>query len=240
MPQSPHSTPTRLRRDRRGRAWKRRRNVVLVGGGIVVVIAVVLLMIGMRSESAEQQWVEGESYGDWTVRYTGYGQVTSDGQSITLEPQATDDDGTTHGGLVHTIGQCRDTEFSVTVHTEAQLRQPDPNVWEVGWVLWNFESDTQFYAVALKPNGWEISKQDPDYTGNQRFLASGDTPKFPIGKDYRVTVDHNDNEMTVEVDGLELATVTDTETPYQHGSIGLYTEDARVRFTDFDLPACAT
>src|SRR5699024_3608092 len=87
---------------------------------------------------------------------------------------------------------------------------------------------------------WEISKQDPDYTGNQRFLASGDTPKFPIGKDYRVTVDHNDKEMTVDVDGLELATVTDTETPYQHGSIGLYTEDARVRFTDFDLPACAT
>src|SRR5699024_7785943 len=151
---------------------KRRRNVVLVGGGIVVVIAVVLLMIGMRSESAEQQWVEGESYGDWTVRYTGYGQVTSDGQSITLEPQATDDDGTTHGGLVRPIGRGRDTECSGTVHTEGQLRHPDPNVWEVGWVLWNFESDPHCYAVALKPTGWEIPQQDPAYTGNQRFLAS--------------------------------------------------------------------
>jgi len=237
MPQSPHSAPTRLRRDR---TPKRRNHAVLVGSGIVVVIAVVLLMIGMRSESAEQQWVEGENYGDWTVRYTGYGQVTSSGQRITLEPQAAKDDDTTHGGLVHTIGQCPDPEFSVTVHTEAQLRKPDPNVWEVGWVLWNFASDTQFYAVVLKPNGWEISKQDPDYTGNQRFLASGDSPKFPIGKDYRVTVSHNDNTMTVAVDGVELATVTDAETPYQQGSIGLYTEDARVHFTDFDLPACAT
>src|SRR5699024_4140132 len=80
MAQAPHTTRTRMGRDRRGRAGKRRRNVVLGGGGIIVVIAVVLLMIGMRSESAEQQWVEGESYGDWTVRYTGYGQVTSDGQ----------------------------------------------------------------------------------------------------------------------------------------------------------------
>ena len=238
QPPSPNLPPTRLRRERPSK--RRSRNMVLAGGGIVVVIAVVLIMIGMRSESAEQQWAEGESYGDWTVRYTGYGQVTSNGERITLEPQAVKDDDTTHGGLVHTIGQCRDTEFSVTMHTEAQLRQPDPNVWEVGWVLWNFESDTQFYAVALKPNGWEISKQDPDYKGNQRFLASGDTPKFPIGKDYRVTISHNDNEMTVVVDGQELATVTDTETPYQHGSIGLYTEDARVHFTDFDLPACAS
>src|SRR5699024_4243869 len=141
MPQSPHSPPTRLRRDR---TPKRRSHAVLVGSGIVVVIAVVLLMIGMRSESAEQQWVEGQIYGDWTVRYTGYGQVTSNGQRITLEPQAAKDHDTTHGGLVHTIGQCPDPEFSVTVHTEAQLRKPDPNVWEVGWVLWNFASDTQF------------------------------------------------------------------------------------------------
>lgn len=225
LSQVDHTLPKRISR------W-----MVIGCAAIVIVVAVVWSVMSNNTETA---WSQGQAYGDWTVRYTGYGEVTSNGERITLEPQAAADHEITHGGLVHTVGQCRDADFSVSLNTESQVRQGDPNIWEVGWVLWNFQSDTHFYAVALKPNGWEVSKQDPDYDGNQRFLASGDSPTFPIGKNYRVTVTQENGTMTVSADGQELATITDEETPYREGAIGLYTEDARVHFFDFDLPDCA-
>jgi putative lipoprotein len=98
--------------------------------------------------------------------------------------------------------------FSANIATTAQLRSPDntpptpqnpdskPNPWEVGWLLWCFSPDPthpydpsptsnsnfRFYALCLKPNGWEVSKQDPSYKGGQRFLKSNantDPRKFP-------------------------------------------------------------
>ena len=92
--------------------------------------------------------------------------------------------------------------FSANIVTTAQLRNtknnPDskPNPWEVGWLLWCFSPDPthpydpsptsnsnfRFYALCLKPNGWEVSKQDPSYKGGQRFLKSNtqeDPRKFP-------------------------------------------------------------
>ena len=98
--------------------------------------------------------------------------------------------------------------FSANIVTTAQLRSPDntpptpqnpdskPNPWEVGWLLWCFSPDPthpydpnptsnsnfRFYALCLKPNGWEVSKQDPSYKGGQRFLKSNtqeDPRKFP-------------------------------------------------------------
>jgi hypothetical protein len=98
--------------------------------------------------------------------------------------------------------------FSANIVTTQQLRNKDntpptpqnpdskPNPWEVGWLLWCFSPDPthpydpsptsnsnfRFYALCLKPNGWEVSKQDPSYTGGQRFLKSNadtDPRKFP-------------------------------------------------------------
>lgn len=98
--------------------------------------------------------------------------------------------------------------FSANIVTQAQLRSPDntpptpqnpdskPNPWEVGWLLWCFSPDPthpydpsptsnsnfRFYALCLKPNGWEVSKQDPAYKGGQRFLKSNtadDPREFP-------------------------------------------------------------
>ena len=98
--------------------------------------------------------------------------------------------------------------LSANIVTTAQLRNKDntpptpnnpdskPNPWEVGWLLWCFSPDPthpydpsptsnsnfRFYALCLKPNGWEVSKQDPAYPGGQRFLKSNadtDPRKFP-------------------------------------------------------------
>lgn len=98
--------------------------------------------------------------------------------------------------------------LSANIVTTAQLRNKDntpptkdnpdsrPNPWEVGWLLWCFSPDPthpydpsptsnsnfRFYALCLKANGWEVSKQDPSYKGGQRFLKSNDAKdprKFP-------------------------------------------------------------
>lgn len=98
--------------------------------------------------------------------------------------------------------------LSANIVTTAQLRNKDntpptpnnptskPNPWEVGWLLWCFSPDPthpydpsptsnsnfRFYALCLKQNGWEVSKQDPSYKGGQRFLKSNtdtDQRKFP-------------------------------------------------------------
>ena len=98
--------------------------------------------------------------------------------------------------------------LSANIVTTAQLRNKDntpptpqnprslPNPWEVGWLLWCFSPDPthpydpsptsnsnfRFYALCLKPNGWEVSKQDPSYKGGQRFLKSNadtDPRTFP-------------------------------------------------------------
>ena len=107
--------------------------------------------------------------------------------------------------------------LSANIITTAQLRNKDntpptpqnpdsrPNPWEVGWLLWCFSPDPthpydpsptsnsnfRFYALTLKPNGWEVSKQDPSYKGGQRFLKSNDA------KDSRKFLPHNTTSDTV-------------------------------------------
>jgi len=198
-----------------------------------------LLVWSSHAQPDDELWADGEQHGQWTVLYAGYGPLTGGPAGIVLQPRAAQAPDVTHAALVHTTDSCLDPDVELTVHTEEQLRRNDPaNPWEVGWVLWNFRDDTHFHAVALKPNGWEVSKQDPAYPGDQRFLATGDEPRFPIGHDYTVRITHDWPEMSVAVDGEHLVTVVDDERPYRGGAIGLYTEDARVRFTDVTLHDC--
>lgn len=195
-----------------------------------------LIMTSLMTACSAAGWAEGDERHGWTLVFAGHGSATAEDGSVVLEPQKAQSADTTHGGLVVTSeGHPNDTTFTVTVHTEQQLRDGAPNPWEVGWVLWNYQDNEHFYAVALKPGGWEISKQDPAYRGNQRFLLTGTEPVFPIGSDYQVTVTQSGATMTVAVDGTQLGTVTDTERPYTEGAIGLYTEDARVRFSGLSV-----
>ncbi|MDO4918355.1 family 16 glycoside hydrolase [Kocuria sp.] len=211
----------------------RRRGVVV---GVVAVVLVLAVVAVMNNLWRVQPWADGSTHGRWQVMYTGYGTVKGTDDQVLLEPHAAEAANVTHGALVHTVDSYQDADFAVTVRTEEQLRRNDsPNVWEVGWVQWNLRDNDHFYAVALKPNGWEVSKQDPAYPGAQRFIASGTDRTFPVGEDHRVEVTQDWPRMTVTVDGTELATVTDDDSPYRGGAIGLYTEDARVLFRDFEV-----
>ncbi|HEY2231990.1 MAG TPA: family 16 glycoside hydrolase [Candidatus Angelobacter sp.] len=120
----------------------------------------------------------------------------------------------------------------MSLNTVAQLRQGSaPNPWEVGWVLWHYTDNTHFYYFAPKTNGWELGKEDPAYSGSQRFLATGSSPTFSIGSWHNITIMQTaQNTITVYADGNLITTFTDTERPYTSGRIGLYDEDAHVEF----------
>ena len=132
------------------------------------------------------------------------------------------------------------TSVTATLTTNEQLRQgSEPNTWEVPWLLWSYTDDSHFYAIVLKPNGWELSKQDPAYSGEQHFLDTGSSPTFAVGQPHTLTVTVTtepasaqapSGSMTVDItaDGEHLLTYTDTDSPYLSGPFAAYTEDADV------------
>ena len=208
---------------------------------IVVVLSAALVLGGI---AAVVHVMTGRC--QWRTVHHGYGEVSCSEDAVRLSPQASTRSDETHAALATARGIAveKGTTQTITaaVRTDAQLRTGgDPNPWEVAWLLWSYTDDQHFSAVVLKPNGWEISKEDPDYPGAQRFLASGDAPAYPIGTalEVVVTVTTADDAvtMTVSVDGAELATVTDEESPYPSGAVAAYTEDAAVTVGPVSLTA---
>ena len=194
----------------------------------------VLLIEDFDTLTPGEQWRDGERYGQWRVEYAGYGTTTilseNGRHQLSMSPRVANDAGTTHGGLVTTLTQFEDIDLTAELRTERQLRQQAPNPWEVAWLVWHYTDDNHFYSVVLKPNGWELGKEDPAYPGSQRYLATGSTPSFPVGTPHTVRVRQVGNEISVWANGKLLTRYRDTERPYRMGRIGLYTEDAHVYF----------
>jgi hypothetical protein avisC_00242 len=204
----------------------RRRIVIAVLVGALVLSGAVATVVYAMTDRCE-----------WTTVHHGYGKVSCTRGTVRLSPKTSTSSDETHAALATVDGvnieENATQTISATMRTDTQLRTgDDPNPWEVAWFLWNYTDDQHFYAVVLKPNGWEISKEDPAYPGAQRFLASGDSPTFPVGSAFDITVTITTAEdavtMTVSVGGAELATVTDRESPYPSGAVAAYTEDATI------------
>jgi hypothetical protein len=170
----------------------------------------------------------------WHIAYNGYGHISArahgDAVRLTLEPARPKSPASTHAALVISARTWRNFAAEIRLRTNRQLRRRRPNPWEVGWVLWHYVNDQRFYYVILKPNGWELGKEDPSYRGGQRFLVTDTSPVFPPGRWYTVRVKQHGNVIQVNVDGRRLVRFTDTRHPYLAGRIGLYVEDASATF----------
>jgi hypothetical protein len=178
---------------------------------------------------------DGRTIGSWLFVYDGYGCnafVAPAGNTTLLEqPEVATQPSETHGSLVVGPATTGDVTVQVDMATSRQLRTGSaPNTWEVGWLLWHYTDDVHFYYVILKPNGWEIGKEDPAYPGAQRFLATGSSLQFPIGQWYRVRVVQSGGTIQLFVNDLLIATAVDNDSPYTGGRIGLYTEDSESYF----------
>ena len=181
----------------------------------------------------------GTGHGQWLTVFTGYGhtEVTGTGtaQTITTAPSTTRSRRATHAALVVSRGHYADFVATLRVQTVRQLRRGvagRPNPWEVGWVVWHYTSEHAFYALTLEPTGWLLSKQDPAYPGGERFLASGQTPRFRVGLPHQVGIVQIGDQITVSADDHLLTRFTDTRQAYLRGSFGAYSEDSDARFWD--------
>lgn len=213
--------------------------LVFVGTGVAH--AAIVLDDDFSSYAIGTSYAEGATFGAWTDVFNGFGyqKIVQDGARHQLEqaPQASTQAGETHAALTVSTQSYTPTRVIAEGTTVAQLRTPTPNPWEVGWLAWNYSDNEHFYYLSLKPNGWELGKEDPAYPGAQRFLATGSTPTFPIGTwlRYDITQTVNaDGSVTMVVKAKKgngtlttLATFTDSERPYTSGKIGLYNEDAK-------------
>jgi hypothetical protein len=210
--------------------------------GVSIVHADVSLSDAFESYPAGT-WPEGSTHGPWRVAYNGYGTVGVErdpkepGSTNRLfqRPQTSTLPQETHASLTLSNNLYGDLDLTVRAKTVQQLRTPVANPWETAWALWRYTDDLHFYYVALKTNGWELGKEDPAYPGAQRYLATGSSPTFSVGTWYSVRVSQIGATITVSIDGREIVSFTDSERPYTSGSIGLYCEDAYVRFDDASL-----
>jgi hypothetical protein len=166
-------------------------------------------------------------------------QARDDGLAhvLALRPKASASPDETHSALLITrksySGQ---VSFAGRVQTVWQIRTGSPpNPWECAWIVWNYRDAAHFYYLALKPNGWELGKRDPDYPGGQRFLASG-SRKFAVGIWHRFLVSQAGATITGRVNGMQLVRFTDAERPYGGGQLGIYAEDSEVQVDGITMP----
>jgi hypothetical protein len=134
----------------------------------------------------------------------------------------------TRSALITTSRSWRDFSFAVAVQPLRQLRLNAPgNTWETGWVFFRFRDLENYYYFILKPNGWELGKKHG--SDAQIFLATGSSPRLSIGRKARLRIAAVGSRIRVRVNGVRILDFTDPK-PLRSGSVGLYEEDARVRF----------
>jgi len=206
-----------------------RRRPILAVAAVLLACAVAAAVVTLAGLGTR-----GQAPGPWRVVFTGHGRVTvAPGGAALLAPQRATAPGVTHAALVVSARRYQDFTATVTVRTLRQLRHGTagaPHPWEVGWVLWHFTGSRHFYALTLEARGWVLSKQDPAYRGGERFLASGHTPGFPLGRVHQVRISQAGPTMTIRADGHLLTRFTDAQRPYLTGAFGLYCEDSLAQF----------
>jgi hypothetical protein len=138
-----------------------------------------------------------------------------------------------------------DYELELDFVTDEQLRwDEEPNNWEVAWVLWRVQDHYNFYYALLKPTGIEFGKKHGASHEAQTFLSTPDVgPNMELGRWYHMKVRVEGDRSIIWVDGEQLVDCRDDShpcregdpsdtAPFLHGGVGLYHEDARVRFDD--------
>jgi hypothetical protein len=183
-------------------------------------------------------WPDDTTWGNWYSLHDGFGRTAvvkeRMGRMLRISTRSPINPSESYSSLVHSTRSFGDIDFTVRVRTVKQHR-PVPKPWEVGWVLWRYTDNEHFYSFIVKPDGWELAKQDASYPGKQRFLAYSYARTFPTGRTYSIRIRQIENHVRVWVDGRQLVAFRDDERPYRKGSIALYAEDSAVLYSPVEL-----
>src|SRR5262249_19285222 len=99
--------------------------------------------------------------------------------------------------------------------------------------MFRYRDPENYYWFMVKTNGFELGKKQGSDT--QVFLATGDLPAAAVGVPQRIEIRAEGARIRVSVDGVEVVDFTDPRPLLEAGSVGLYEEDARVRFESLSI-----
>jgi hypothetical protein len=196
---------------------------------------------------------DASAHGAWRDQFAGGGSIQvktgSPTNVLDLVPAPVTTANATTAALVTSRAFLR-APFDVSFYNATTVLQnrtgSTPNAWEVAWFLWDYTDNNHFYNVVLKTTGWEVDKE---YVSGgvqqQQFLASGISPTFAIGSTNTVRVVQAGASLSVYANGALLggSAIIDPRThlaPYTSGYLGLYTEDAEVKFGSIQVPTAGT
>lgn len=165
---------------------------------------------------------------------TWWGKASFAGPGVTLSSTVPRSPGETHSALITSSGTWANPTISFTTDTLRQLRQgSSPNPWEVGWVMFRFRDLSDYYYFILKPNGFELGKKQGSL--DQVFLDTGSQPTLHIGTATQIRLVVRGARIQVYAGGALVLDYTDPSPLTGAGSVGLYEEDSRVRFTSLSI-----
>ena len=183
---------------------------------------------------------------EWTIPYDGDGSISFDSQDgIVMQPATSTSPYETHAALALSnltkAHPMKDFQLMIRASTEEQLRTPAPNAWEVFTIFFNYDVDNSGKKntnyLKLTDNGVELGTLS-DKNG-QTFLATSKGQMLSLGKINTYLLIKKGNHIDISIDGEPIINFTDTSSPHQFydvaGSIGLYTEDARVRIHSVEI-----
>ena len=183
----------------------------------------------------------------WASIYTGFGtmgvakDLENNGNHFFEEPQPPKFSNMTHSSLAITTKKYQDFDLTLDMMTVKQLRKEKPNPWETAWIVWHFTDNYHWYAFQLKTNGIQLEKKDNDVKDDaaEIFLQTKNSSAFKLGAWNKIRILHensytNTPHIQIWVDKEKVFDYIDNKIPnsakIDFGAIGLYSEDASVRF----------
>lgn len=183
----------------------------------------------------------------WASMHTGFGSMgvatdeVNKGNHFYEQPKAPTSPNSTHSSLAITTKKFQDFDLTLNMMTVEQLRKDKPNPWETAWVVWHYTDNYHWYAFQLKTNGIQLEKKDNEAKNDtgEIFLQTKPNKEFKIGTWYKVRILHensytNTPHIQVWIDNVKVLDFVDDKVPNSEkvsfGAIGLYSEDASVRF----------
>jgi hypothetical protein len=194
------------------------------------IAALLAVTVAIAAPAAAARTQTGASVG-W---HTWWGSAAYARGAIALSSHAPARPAETHSALETTTTSSRDYAFSFKTTTLAQLRAGSRNPWEVGWAMFRFRDPQNYYYFILKTNGYELGKKQG--SDAQHFLVTGDDSKLAIGRSYRIQIEVRGPRIEVFVDGRRIIDFVDPN-PLRRGAVGVYEEDAKVRFESISVTA---
>lgn len=165
---------------------------------------------------------------NWNIIYDGDGNVSTSDNHILLSPNPNILGNETHSALVTYYRNMPEEyvlDLKLVVHK--QFRS-NPNPWEAGWVLFNYEDSSNFYYFIPKTNGIELGRF---VDGKQEFLFNADSPKISLKIPSRIKLVLNNGRLDAFVNSIRVVHNYPINV-ISNAKVGLYSEDSEVEFLD--------